>query len=128
MIDELIRFVRECKGASPHIVIGPVVWGPAGGRRRWYFTIASAEAGEANFDQIGSDEPKLTETARASLLLPLAQSPPIVIHDCDDEVEMARLCETLWPSAKTQKLRLAVEAERGASRPASEGETAPTGQ
>jgi hypothetical protein len=108
----------SCRGAgalSPHIVIGPIVWEAANRKRRWYFTIATAEAGVANFDQIGSDELKLTEAARASLLLPLVQSPPVVIHDCDDEVEMARLCEALWPSVKTQKLRLAVEAERGAT-------------
>jgi hypothetical protein len=30
----------------------------------------------------------------------------------DDELSMARLCETLWPSPSTREIRLGIEAER----------------
>jgi len=36
-----------------------------------------------------------------------------VIHDCDDELQMARLCEILWPCERITDLRKAVERERG---------------
>jgi hypothetical protein len=40
-----------------------------------------------------------------------------VVHSVDDEVDMARLCEELWPGERISETRREVEAEY-ASRPA----------
>jgi hypothetical protein len=48
---------------------------------------------------------------------------PLVVHDFDDELEMTRFCEALWPGPKIKKLREAVEAEY-AARPELSGTTA----
>jgi hypothetical protein len=41
----------------------------------------------------------------------LAAHPPRIIHDTEDELTAARLCETLWPGEHITALRKAVEAE-----------------
>ena len=39
---------------------------------------------------------------------------PILIHDTDDELYMAKFCEMLWPGDRITQVRKAVEAERAA--------------
>jgi hypothetical protein len=51
------------------------------------------------------------EAARASFLRMLVTRKPLVIHEVEDEVTMARLCERLWPGERVTKLRQAVEDE-----------------
>jgi hypothetical protein len=104
---------------SPHIVIGPTTWQPSDGTagKRWYVTIAASEAGRGfRCDQVilSPDSP---EEDRAGIMAAFVARRPIVIHDVDDELYMARLCETLWPGPEITKLRQAVEAERAASCP-----------
>ena len=36
----------------------------------------------------------------------------LVVHDTGDELQMVRLCETIWPGERVTKLRQAIEAER----------------
>jgi hypothetical protein len=62
--------------------------------------------------QLGSQERDLAERLRASLIVALIQGRPLVIHDTDDELEMARWCEAIWPSEKTRRVRAGIEAER----------------
>jgi hypothetical protein len=47
-----------------------------------------------------------------AVLAVLAGRKPRVIFDLGDELEMAQMCETLWPGQRITKLRKAVEAER----------------
>src|SRR3979411_1022242 len=52
-IKQIVELVRRGDDVSPHIVIGPIVWEElSGAKRRWYFTIATADGEEARFDQI----------------------------------------------------------------------------
>jgi hypothetical protein len=37
---------------------------------------------------------------------------PLVIHSMDDELQMAKWCEMLWPGERITKLRKGIEAER----------------
>jgi hypothetical protein len=101
---------------SPHIVIGPTTWQPSDGTasKRWYVTIAASEAGRGfRCDQVvlSPDSPK---DDRARIMAAFVAHRPLVIHDVDDELYMARLCETLWPGPEITRLRQTVEAERAA--------------
>jgi hypothetical protein len=102
---------------SPHIVIGPAAWQPSDGTasKRWYCIIAASEAGCGfRCDQVilSPDDPL---TARARVIAGFFPHRGTVIHDMADELDMARLCETLWPGPRITRLRKTVEAERTVS-------------
>lgn len=110
---ETADYIRRGHNVDTHVVIGPIVWQLKGDLRQWYFAVASADRHIARFDQLVSTTKPLAEEFRAALTFALIQLPqPVVIHDMDDELKMARLCETLWPSTKTREIRLGIEAER----------------
>jgi hypothetical protein len=100
---------------EPVVVIGPVVWQPdpdRNGKRRWYFNVSSAGPEGFRTDQLGAEDAALADEMRAVFAMALVRRRPIVMHDCDDELYMARLCETLWPGPKIQRLRADIERER----------------
>lgn len=99
---------------SPHVLVGPIVWEPAGASKHWYFTVASGGPCGFRCDQIGAVDKSLAERMRAALLLALAQRSPIVVHAHDDELDMARWCAAIWPCIKTAALVADIEAEQGA--------------
>jgi hypothetical protein len=70
--------------------------------------------GTFRVDQIQAPDRDEAERLRAAVIAVLVQQPPIVVHDCDDELEMARWCEALWPSEKTTTIRQRIELERAA--------------
>jgi hypothetical protein len=99
---------------SPHIVVGPAVWQPSDGTagKRWYCTIAASEAGKGfRCDQVvlSPDNP---EADRASVIAAFYPHRPIIIHDMADELNMVKLCETLWPGPMIARLRRSIEAEQ----------------
>lgn len=109
--------VTQGTGDVPTLILGPIVWTTQPGRdgRDWYFTVASIDtAKEIRIDQfkIGMDDLPLAEKCRALLMLELIQRRPCVIHDCDDELEMAKWCAALCPCERTRSLLANVEAER----------------
>ena len=99
-----------------HVVVGPLRWRPTDGLsgRYWYFVVATADPDrvfrcvQINIPQGNED---IGEIRRMQFLSELISRLPLVIHDCDDEVAMARLCESLWPGERISQLRAAVEAE-----------------
>ena len=106
------RYVRRGKDMSPHVALGPAVRDPAN-PERWYFVVATGEAGTARFDQINADDQLLAERFRAAVLLALSETePPFVLHDFGDELELIRFCQTLWPSDRVTAIRARMEAER----------------
>jgi hypothetical protein len=93
---------------SLHVVVGPVVWHDSNPTEK-YFIIATSEAGRGfRCDRLSIAD----DGDRLAVLAALFQRRPLVIHDCDDELYMARLCETLWPGERISKLRATLEAER----------------
>jgi hypothetical protein len=99
-----------------HVVIGPLLWQPSDGTeaKRWYFIIATSEAGRGfrcDKIEVKTDE---REQMRASVIFALVRRRPIVIHDMGDEVSMARLCETLWPGPRIAQIRQQIEADYAA--------------
>ena len=94
-------------------MVGPIVWEPDNdGGQRWYFVLASGAREGARLDCIKSPKMALVEKFRAALYGALIAERPIVVHDFDDELEMARWVEATWPSPKTRKIRADMEAEQ----------------
>lgn len=108
-------------GTAPHIAIGPVVWDiPAGhDQRQYYFAVCSADvAGTFRADclRIAESDKELAEWCRTALTMEFIARRPIVMHDFDDELRLAKFCESLWPCERTTSIRTNVEAEFAARR------------
>lgn len=113
LAEQAERIVEHVLDGSPeagHVVLSPVVWQQDADRRRWYFTVASGS--EFRVDQIVADNRTMAERLRKALVVALTRRKPIVIHDFDDELEMARWCEAIWPCPKTREIRAGIELER----------------
>lgn len=97
----------------PTLAISPVVWEPDGaGGRRWYFSIATNGADGFGADQVCGPTGEAVERVRAGLRFEiLGRYRPVVLHDFDDELEMARWCAAQWPCAKSSKILANVELE-----------------
>jgi hypothetical protein len=95
------------------LVFGPVVSNEQL-TKGWYFTVASAGQEGFRVDQfiVGDDRETSIQWRSAIKMGLMINRKPLVVIDTDDELEMARLCEALWPGEKITKLRKAVEAER----------------
>jgi hypothetical protein len=99
------------KSADKVLALGPLVRQPVNGgsAKRWYFVAGSAdEASEFHVGQIivnGDDD-------RFALLAELVAYRPLVVHDFDDELVMARFCEAIWPCPKASRIRKKLERER----------------
>jgi hypothetical protein len=90
-----------------------VVWLENQGKREWYFTVASGDRAGFFTLKVGcGDDAQLADQCRASAFVVFAMRKPIVIHDMDDELDMAKWCESIWPCAKTRQIRAGIEAER----------------
>lgn len=100
----------------PVAVIGPVVWDIPHGSdtRQWYFITASVQAdNDLHICRIiDKDGSKAAKRIRADLMLELINRRPTIIHDFNDEAEMARFCEALCPSDRTRRIREGIERER----------------
>ena len=96
-----------------NVVIGPVVRPPIGQDGPDYFVVATSEKGRGfRCDQISIGEGYTGETMRSGIAMALIRRKPLVIHDTDDELYMAKLCEMLWPGERITKLRKGIEDER----------------
>jgi hypothetical protein len=97
-----------------HIVVGPLCWPPAAGSNEHdeaasYFIIATCDERQ----QFRCDAVHANAEGRLDILMMLAQrQPALVISVVEDELEMARLCEVLWPGKWVSRLRRAVARER----------------
>jgi hypothetical protein len=101
----------------PHVVVGPLVWQPSDGQspKRWYFMISSCGPRGFRCDKVDIS-PDFDENERKQLrgnvMLALIARPPVVIHDVDDELSAARICEVLWPGERITAIRKAIEKDR----------------
>jgi hypothetical protein len=106
------------------LFLGPVCWQPSDGTsaRRWYFNVAGCKRnGEIFVDQLCAETEADTVEMRAGVTMALAGLRPCVMLDFDDELEMARRAESLWPGEKITRIRKEIEAERKAWAEASLG-------
>lgn len=112
---------------SIHVLLGPVVWNEDDRGIYWYFTImvgderSSVEIARCEKEStaqlqshgtaLTSNERGVVELGRGALLAELTRR-KCMIHDFDDEIEMARMAVDLWPSDKTRSVYDQVKAER----------------
>jgi hypothetical protein len=101
--------------ADRTLLFGPVAWLPSDGTsaRRWYLIVIGCDqAGETWLNDLGAETKGDTEALRASVMAALIEHRPCVMHDFDDELEMVKWAEAVWPSTKIMQVREGVEAER----------------
>lgn len=104
----LCRLARRRK----QVLLGPVVWDPDRNSRRSYFIIGVPERKRWHFERIGGEGHAELEAFRTALLMALARHRPIVLHDLDDELRLARLADAILPTEQTAALCREIAAER----------------
>jgi hypothetical protein len=100
---------------SPHVVVGPLLWQPSDGAasKAWYFMVATFVADKGlRIIRVDAHD----EMDRLGVIAALARRPPLVVHLMEDELDMAKLCEAIWPCERTSRMRANLEAEHVAGR------------
>jgi hypothetical protein len=114
IVDHALRGAND-----PNVVVGPLLWQPSDGtsNKNWYFILATSEPKRGfRCDRVGLDADQREQQRGAVILELIQQRPPLIIHDMDDEVQMAPLCEILWPGERISGLRKRIEADYAARR------------
>ena len=108
-----IKKLLKVIGKSPSVLVGPVVWRIDKGEdlRWWYFGFAITKYRGFYSGLIQSREQDALETIRIELVAALSHLRKVT-HLFNDELDMAKMAEAIWPSAKTTDLRRALERER----------------
>jgi hypothetical protein len=121
VLDELRTTARHKAPADRsapglHILLGPVVERPEGHDhdQPFYFVTMGGTERTHSTICIGGPERSLPEEFRTALAADLVNQRPIVIHDFDDELEMAKWGAAIWPCKKTQRVLDAIRQERAA--------------
>jgi hypothetical protein len=112
LVENTVNKVLKNRVECPHVLLSPVVRLEDRDKRLWRFVIASGDGSGFFAIMIGCDTRELAEECRMLALAKFLGHMPIVLHDTDDELHMARLCETIWPCEKTRKIRAGIETER----------------
>ena len=112
VIDKIAESIRRDMDGSD-IVIGPMISRPSFDASMLipYFDVATS--GRKQYRSIRIDVEN--DNDRALLIAALLSiQPPLTIHIVDDELEMLRRCETLWPGELVTGIRQRVEDKRRA--------------
>ena len=98
-----------------HVVVGPLCTNPPPSwvDKRSYFNIATGGAQQ----EFRCDLVYANAASRRGIITTLARRKPLVVTVVEDELEMAKVCEALWPGEVVTRLREAVEAERRSGEP-----------
>ena len=107
VIDKIAESIRRDMDGSD-IVIGPMISRPSYDASMLipYFDVATS--GRKQYRSISIDVENDNDRALLIAAL-LAMQPPLTIHIVDDELEMLRRCETLWPGELVTGIRQRVE-------------------
>ena len=112
VIDKIAESIRRDMDGSD-IMIGPMISRPSFDASMLipYFDVATS--GRKQYRSIRIDVEN--DNDRALLIAALLSiQPPLTIHIVDDELEMLRRCETLWPGELVTGIRQRVEDKRRA--------------
>jgi hypothetical protein len=96
--------------------IGPLVCQPSDGTsaKQWYFVVSTLGR-DKHFHSAAIVTPDGESNRRAviaELLVRARSVGGLVVHTFEDELDMLRCCEQLWPDERIASLRQEVEAER----------------
>jgi hypothetical protein len=110
-VDEVAACIMA-KSADQQIIVGPLItiMTDSSAPPIPYVMVCTGDADEQmHCDQIICHD----EAGRSALMLALCNHRPVIIHNMDDELDMVKWCDTLWPGDKTRRLISAVETEHG---------------
>ena len=107
VIDKIAESIRRDMDGSD-IVIGPMISRPSYDASMLipYFDVATS--GRKQYHSIRIDVENDNDRALLIAAL-LVMQPPLTIHIVDDELDMLRRCETLWPGELVTSIRQRVE-------------------
>ena len=107
VIDKIAESIRRDMDGSD-IVIGPMISRPSFDASILipYFDVATS--GRKQYRSIRIDVENDNDRALLIAAL-LVMQPPLTIHIVDDELDMLRRCETLWPGELVTGIRQRVE-------------------
>lgn len=96
---------------SKHIIVGPGLWVPSDGtesKAHFFILVIGPEHLRADEDpsitRVQVDD-RFKDVFRAGVIKAFCSATtPLVIHDCDDELYMARLAYSIWPTAKMKSI------------------------
>ena len=112
VIDKIAESIRRDMDGSD-IVIGPMTSRPSFDASMLIPSFDVATSGRKQYRSIRIDVENDSDRALLIAAL-LAMQPPLTIHIVDDELEMLRRCETLWPGELVTGIRQRVEDKRRA--------------
>jgi hypothetical protein len=111
-IERILRIILE-RAESPHIVIGPLVQDPRSPWQDTHIVISTAKNGKWECAVVTFEDGDLRNRFIFALSeAAITDRDGMVIHDCDDELYAAELCEALWPGEEITGERKRIEAER----------------
>ena len=108
---ETVDYLRRGDDVSPHILIGPIVWENDPNLPGRCFIVGTGDKSGARFDSIGASKELAEQFHQAICLELITRRPPLVLHCFDDEIEMLRWAERLWPGERVSQIRRDTEAE-----------------
>ena len=98
-------------GDVEHVLLGPIVRDDDNAS---YFVVGTTtEDGEFHVDQLKAHKQDLARQWRDGIRMALIQRRPIVIHEFDDELEMAKWAAAICPGEKTARILEGIRRERG---------------
>jgi hypothetical protein len=111
LLQSIIRRIKRDKAV--HAMVGPIVLDNADAP---YFVLATGiQDGACHIEQLKAQVRSDAEALRNSLFMSImTECRPLVMHDFDDELQMAKSGEALWP-ARFASIRASIEAERQAA-------------
>jgi hypothetical protein len=112
VIDKIAESIRRDMDGSD-IVIGPMISRPSFDASMLIPYFDAATSGRKQYRSIRIDVENDNDRAQLIAAL-LSIQPPLTIHIVDDELEMLRRCETLWPGELVTGIRQRVEDKRRA--------------
>ena len=112
VIDKIAESIRRDMDGSD-IVIGPMISRPSFDASMLIPYFDAATSGRKQHRSIRIDVENNNDRALLIAAL-LSIQPPLTIHIVDDELEMLRRCETLWPGELVTGIRQRVEDKRRA--------------
>jgi hypothetical protein len=111
---EAAKFILG-KSADKQIFVGPLVWQPSDGiqpKVRYFMVCTGDNNREFHCDRVVCEDKGHRVGFIQALISLSSHEAPIILHNMDDELDMAHWCEELWPGEKITRIRRALEEER----------------
>lgn len=111
-LEQVVQSAIDRLGDAQHIIAGPAVTDLEEPGMFYFVLVSGTPHRDCHIDQLRSDTSRLIRRLRQAVLVAVvARRHPVVLHEFDDELGLAKFCETIWPE-KFASIREHMEAER----------------